>query len=292
MTIQRSVSRGSGVLSVLMLAVGASGLAAPLWAQTALTWSDIRTRFQSTNPTLQADQIGVEELKASEITAFLRPNPQFSATLDQIGHTQLDTGAAGGLFDASIPLFSANYLHERQHQRELRRDSAQGATSIAVSAHADLQRTLIFTLRTAFIQVLQAKAFLALAQDNLAAYDQALALSRDRFQAGDIARIDLDRLELQRVSFEADEQTAQVNLRVAKIQLLRLLDDQTPVEQFDVTGVYDFMPPPQTLDELRRMALDTRPDLKAAIAGIEKAHIDHRLAIANGAADPTFTVDG
>jgi len=83
-----------------------------------------------------------------------------------------------------------------------------------------------------------------------------------------------------------------VNLRVAKIQLLRLLNDQTPVEQFDVTGSYDFMPPPQTLDEVRRIALDTRPDLKAAIAGIEKATIDHRLAIANGSTDPTFIVDG
>ena len=284
--------RDGGGLLLIAFVIGLSGLPAPAFAQTVLTWSEVRARFQATNPTLQADQIGIEELKANEITAFLRPNPQLSATLDQIGHTQLESGVAGGVFDASNPIVAASYLHERQAKRELRRDSAQGASAIAASTHADLERTLVFVLRTAFVQVLQAKAFWALAQANLTAYDRALALSRDRFQAGDIARIDLDRLELQRVTYESDVQTAQVNLRVAKIQLLRFLNDQsTPVDRFDVTGPYDFTSPPQTLDEVRRIALDTRPDLKAALAGIEKAKIDHRLAIANGSTDPVINVD-
>ncbi len=260
-------------------------------AQTALTWPEVQAKFHATNPTLQADQIGIEELKAGEITAFLRPNPQLSATLDQIGHTELANGEAAGIFDASNPIFAANYLHERESKRELRRDSAQGATTIAVSTHADLERTLVFSLRSAFVQVLQAKAFVELAQANLTTYDQTLTVSRDRLQAGDIAQIDLDRLELQRVQYESDVQTAQVNLRVAKIQLLRLLNDPTPIERFDVTGPYDFAPPAQSLDDVQRMALDSRPDLKAAVEGIEKAKIDHRLAVANGSADPTFSVD-
>jgi cobalt-zinc-cadmium efflux system outer membrane protein len=39
------------------------------------------------------------------------------------------------------------------------------------------------------------------------------------------------------------------------------------------------------------MAMDTRPDLKAAVESIEKAKTDHRLAEANGSTDPTFGVD-
>jgi len=174
----------------------------------------------------------------------------------------------------------------------LRRDSAQGATAIATSAQADLMRNLIFNLRTAFVQVLQAKAFRTLAQDNLSNYDQVLALSRDRLQAGDIAQIDLDRLELQRVQYESDVQTAEVNLRTAKIQLLRLMNDQTtPVDQFDVSGPFDFMAPEQSLDECRRIAFDVRPDLRAALQAIDKAKIDNRLAFANGSIDPTIAVD-
>jgi cobalt-zinc-cadmium efflux system outer membrane protein len=279
------------VLRVCAGCVVVGCVATSVAAQTPLTWPEVQARFHATNPTLQADQIGINELKAEEITAFLRPNPQLSATLDQIGHTELANGETSGLFDASNPILAANYLHERDHKRELRRDSAQGATTIAVSSHADLERTLVFTLRSAFVQVLQAKAFAELAQANLATYDQTLSVSRDRFQAGDIAQIDLDRLELQRVQYESDVQTAQVTLRIAKVQLLRLLNDPTPIESFDVTGPFDFAAPARTLDEVQRIALDSRPDLKAAVAGIEKAKTDHQLAVANGSADPTFSVD-
>jgi len=40
-------------------------------------------------------------------------------------------------------------------------------------------------------------------------------------------------------------------------------------------------------DEFRKIALDTRPDLKAAVEAIDKAQTDHKLAIANGSTDPT-----
>ena len=257
----------------------------------ALTWADIRDRFRTTNPTLQAGQVGIEESKATEITAFLRPNPQCGLAFDQIGNTVSTPDNSTNAFSASNLVASCSYLHERDHKRELRRDSAQGATAIATSAQADLERNLLFTLRAAFVQVLQAKAFRTLAQDNLTNYDRVLGLSRDRFQAGDIAQIDLDRLELQRVTYESDVQTADVNLRTAKIQLLRLLNDQTPVEQFDVTGPYDFVAPPQTLDDLRRTAFDARPDLRAAMQAIDKAKVDNKLAFANGSTDPTIGVD-
>jgi cobalt-zinc-cadmium efflux system outer membrane protein len=257
------------------------------WAQTALTWSDVRLRFRATNPLLQAGQLAVEESRATEITAFLRPNPQGVATLDQIGNTE-----GGNAFSASVLTGNVSYLHEREQKRELRRDSAQGATAVATSAQSDLDRTLLFSLRAAFIQVLQAKAFRDLAQQNLASYDQVLTLSADRLQAGDIAQIDVDRLQLQRVNYESDVQTADVNLRTAKIQLLRFLNDQTtPVEQFDVNGPFDFAAPPQTLDNVRRLALDTRPDLRAATQAVGKARTDHQLAIANGSADPTLIAD-
>jgi outer membrane protein, heavy metal efflux system len=257
-------------------------------AQTPLTWQTLRDRFRATNPVLQAGAIGVDELKATELTAFLRPNPLWSLTLDQVGSTQTGTP-----FSASNLVTAFSYLHERQHQRELRLDSAEAATSIGSSAQADLDRTLVYVLRAGFVQVLQAKAFRALAENSLANYDQVLAVSRERFQSGDIAQIDLDRLELQRVTYASDVQTADVNLRSAKIQLLRLLNDHTTaIEQFDVDGPFDFALPVVSLDELHGLALSGRPDLRAAAQAVDKAKTDHRLAVANGAADPIFSVDG
>jgi outer membrane protein, heavy metal efflux system len=37
------------------------------------------------------------------------------------------------------------------------------------------------------------------------------------------------------------------------------------------------------------MALDTRPDLKAAIEAVDKAQTDYKLAVANGSTDPTLS---
>jgi cobalt-zinc-cadmium efflux system outer membrane protein len=45
-------------------------------AQQGLTWDQVKAKFEAANPTLKADAINVEETKAEEITAFLRPNPQ------------------------------------------------------------------------------------------------------------------------------------------------------------------------------------------------------------------------
>ena len=257
-------------------------------AQQALTWDQVRTRFESTNPTLLADKLNIDESKAQEITAFLRPNPQFSLSADgtQIAPNQGVWKPFTGTFETP----SLSYLHERQHKRELRRESQQKATLIAESTHADLERTLLFNLRSAFVSTLQAKAVLQLATADLEYYDHLLEISRIRFQAGDIAQIDLDRLELQRVTYESDVQTAVVNLRTAKIQLLTMMNDRTPIEQFDVIGVFDFSDQLLPLDEVRKIALDTRPDLKAAVEAIDKAQTDHKLAVANGSTDPTFSL--
>jgi cobalt-zinc-cadmium efflux system outer membrane protein len=122
-------------------------------------------------------------------------------------------------------------------------------------------------------------------------YDRSLSVSRERYKAGDIAQVDLDRLELQRVQFETDVQTALVNLRTAKIQLQMLLYDRTPVEKLDVTGPFDFKEILNPLEELRQNAFESRADLRAAIQSVDKARTDYRLAVANGSTDPIFLLD-
>jgi outer membrane protein, heavy metal efflux system len=260
--------------------------AASARAQQALTWEQVRARFEQSNPTLLADKLSVDESRAQEINAFLRPNPTFTLSADgtQIAPEKGGWRPFAGTFESP----SIGYLHERQHKRELRLESAKKATLIAESSHANLQRTLLFNLRGAFVATLQAKAVLQLAKDNLAYYDRVLEISRTRFDAGDIAQIDLDRLELQRVQYESDLQAAEESLENAKIQLLTLLNDRTRIEQFDVIGPFDFSDQLMPRDEFRKIAFDTRPDFKAAVEAIDKAQTDHKLAIANGSTDPTF----
>jgi cobalt-zinc-cadmium efflux system outer membrane protein len=256
-------------------------------AQQSLTWQQVRERFEVNNPNLLADKVNISESKAQEITAYLRPNPNFTLLTDgtQIApYKGVWQPVTGTMLTANV-----SYLHERQRKRELRLESVQKATGVAVSTHADLERTLLFSLRGAFVSTLEAKAVVQLAKDNLAYYDHVLDVSRERLKAGDIAQIDLDRLELQRVQYESDLQTAEVKLRTAKIQLLTLLNDRTPVEQFDVNGPFDFADQIAPRDDFRKIALDTRPDLKSTVESIDKAQSDHKLAVANGSTDPTVS---
>jgi cobalt-zinc-cadmium efflux system outer membrane protein len=257
-------------------------------AQKTLTWQQVRDQFEAANPTLRAGRTGIDEARAQEITAHLRPNPTMTGTLDQIDPFTPDPYRP---VTYALPYVSVAYLHERDGKRDLRLESAQKGTAVAASQLADQERTLLFNLRNAFVQTLQQKAVVALANENLAYYDHFLAVSSDRYKAGDIAQVDLDRLELQRVQFETDLQTAVVNLRTAKIQLLALLDDRTAVDLFDVTGPFEFTEQIVTLEELHQIALANRPDLKAAIQAVDKARTDHRLAVANGSTDPTFSMD-
>jgi len=254
-----------------------------------LTWEQVRERFETNNPTLRAGRLNIDESKAEEITAYLRPNPTLTMVVDQID--PFSGGPEHGPFAYLLTTANVNYLHERRHKRELRLESAQKGTMIASSQQADLERTLLFNLRGAFVETLQAKAVVEVAKANLDYYDHVLSVSREQYKAGDIAQIDLDRLELQRVQFEADLENAVVNLRTSKIQLLELLNDRSAVEQFDVVGPFDFNEQVQSLDEYRKTALDARPDLRAAADAVAKAQTDHKLAVANGSTDPLLGFD-
>jgi cobalt-zinc-cadmium efflux system outer membrane protein len=284
-TISASARKiGSFVLGIAFLAGYAR-------AQQALTWEQAKAKFEAANPALHADQVSVEEMKAEEITAFLRPNPQVGLSSDGL---QIAPHTTPGLGTHWLPLTgtqlvpSISYLHEREHKRELRLESAKEGTQIAGSDHEDLERNLLFNLRTMFVQTLEAKAVLDLAKADLEYYDKIIEISRARFNAGDIAQIDLDRIELLRVQYEAEIETATVNLRTAKFELMQLLNERTPVDKFDVTGTFDWSEDLKPLEDFHQIALDNRPDLRAAIEAIQLSDTNHKLAISNGSADPTF----
>jgi cobalt-zinc-cadmium efflux system outer membrane protein len=275
------------IRSIVSCALGFALLANFANAQQALTWDQVKAKFEAVNPVLRADQINVEEMKAEEITAFLRPNPQLAGATDgtQLArHAGVWQPLSGTQYQGSF-----SYLHERERKRELRLQSAKEGTQITASQHEDLERNLLFTLRSMFVQTLEAKAVLDLARADLDYYDKIIDISRARFKVGDIAQIDLDRIELLRVQYEAEIETATVNLRTAKFELLELLNERTPVDKFDVTGTFDWSDALRPLEDYHQIALDNRPDLRAAIETIQQSDTNHKLAVSNGSTDPTYS---
>ena len=74
-----------------------------------------------------------------------------------------------------------------------------------------------------------------------------------RYKAGDLAKVDLSRITLQRAQYQSDYVNAQVNLRTAKISLLMLMNDHTPIDKFDIAGSYDFQDRLMPLEEFLKL---------------------------------------
>ena len=287
--------RWTSLSSMLAILLGTVSLRAQTPAQVPApapsqkwTWDQVKEHFELSNTTLMANKLNIDELKAEEITAHLRPNPDFTLSADG---TQI--APSHGVWQPFAGTFvspAVSQLFERRNKRDLRYQAAQQGTAIGAAQASDSERTLLFNLRNAFVGVLQAKAVLELAQNNLEYYDKILKVSRDRFDAGDIARIDLDRLELQRLQYESDLQNAIVNLRTTKINLLALLDDRRPIDSFDVVGTFDFSEDMMPLDDYRQDALNSRPDLRAAVLSVQQSETNYKLAEANGSTDPTISL--
>jgi cobalt-zinc-cadmium efflux system outer membrane protein len=265
-----------------------ASIALPAAAQAPLSWEQVLQRFQQNNPALIAGQTNVEETRANEITAGLKPNPQLSLTFDQWALFQTNPYQP---FANAQSIVEVTQLIERRRKRPLRVESAQLATSIAGTDQADAERQLVFTLRDGFVRLLQAKSVLELAQDNLKYYEQVIDVNRRRFEAGDLARADFDRIALQRAQYDSDLETAKVNLRTAKITLLSMMNDKHPVNEFDIAGKFDFGEKILLPEELHQAALDARGDIRSAETNVRKAEVDNRLAWANGSWDPTIGGD-
>jgi cobalt-zinc-cadmium efflux system outer membrane protein len=255
------------------------------FAQTPLTWDQVRERFENNNPALAASDAGVEEMRANEITAGLRPNPTLSIVSDQ---WRVFQGNPYRPFEEAQTIPVVSQLIERKNKRMLRVESARDASAMAQFDRSDLERQLIFNLRDAFIRTLQAKSIRELANENLKYYDRVIEVNRRRFESGDMSRSDFERIEIQRAQYQTDVENALVSLRTAKIALLALMHDRTPVEQFDIAGEFDFKDTVLLPDELHQAALESRGDVRSADQAISKAAVDNKLAWANGSWDPTI----
>src|SRR5580658_5963960 len=71
-------SPASGTFVLFLVLILSSNLS----AQTTYTWQQLKDQFEATNPTLRAGQLNIDESKAQEVTAYLRPNPDFAVSAD------------------------------------------------------------------------------------------------------------------------------------------------------------------------------------------------------------------
>lgn len=243
------------------------------------------------NQALRVQRLTIDVSKADEVTAGLRPNPNFSFTgsgIPLFSPSQLNFGTFKDdvTYDAGL-----GYLFERGGKRAKRTTVAQDATDIAEKNVLDAERQLRFQTQQAFIAVLLAKSTQQLAQDNLKSFQQVVELNRQRMTSGDLAEGDFLMVKLQQLQFETDLSAAEVGLVQARASLRRLVGFDTVAEDVDVVGELAHHPYTVTLDDLRIAALASRPDLQAAQSNLKLTQDQAALARGDRARDITGIAD-
>jgi outer membrane protein, heavy metal efflux system len=239
------------------------------------------------NQTLRAQRLNIDQSKAGEITAGLKPNPVLGNLVDTIPIFSPQTIR----LQTQIYSESLSYTLERGGKREKRMAVAKDNTDVAAKTVTDNERQLRFQVVQAFINVLLAKSVLQLAQDDLANYSQQLDLNKARLTAGDLAEADYIKLSLQKLQFEQDVSSAQLSLVQAKANLRQELGYQSVAENYDVTGMLIHNKHAVQLEDLEKQALANRPDLQAAHSGVTLANDTVALAFGNKVRDWTWGTD-
>jgi cobalt-zinc-cadmium efflux system outer membrane protein len=249
---------------------------------TPVTMQEAVEQTLAHNPVLLASQQNLLSMKGQEVEAGLRANPNFGLVGTDVSLSATNPAAPYG-YAAQV-----SRLFERGQKRRWRLDSARATTAQTEAQYRDQIRQTTLLAKQSFTNLVLAKATLKLAQDNLKDYRHVLQINHDRYDAGDIGKLDYERLDLQLAQFESDESSAEMNLVQASDQLQTLMGIVQPSRSFDVVG--DIVPPPvaATLTDLEQKALAARPDYQAAQAAVRIADANVKLAYANGTTDPTL----
>ena len=270
------------------IAIGTFLLAFPAFAQEKLISKEDAVRIAlAYNQSLRANRFNIDQSKAGEITAGLKPNPSLNLSVDALPILQPQTIR----LDTQIYSAGLSYTVERGGKREKRVVVAKDNTKMAAQNVTDNERTLRFQVVQAFINVLLAKSVLLLAKDDLANFSQEVELNHARLVAGDLAEGDYLKLSIQKLQFEQDVSAAVLGLVQARVTLRQLLGYQSVTDDFDVKGTLVHTKPSVTMADLEKKALESRPDLQAAHTGVALANDTVSLAFGNRARDWTWGGD-
>jgi outer membrane protein, heavy metal efflux system len=256
---------------VVLFAVFAAPAAASAPERTAqLTLPDAVQLALQTNASIRAKQREHDATRAGETTAGLRPNPTASYLAEQLGSSGVSPQYTVAL----------SQTIETGGKRSRRIDSARAVTRVSELELADLRRQVIAQVKKAFTDVLAADATVSLASENLQNVDELERLNLVRVEKGEIAELELLRVQTQRFAFERDLADARQAVQTAKIALRAVLGPEALGREFSVAGELAFRDIALDRDRLLR-SLERRPDVLAAEAGREKARADVELAHAN-----------
>ncbi len=236
---------------------------------------------------LLAERYNISIADARIVTARLRPNPVLTLDTDYLDilGTGFSTKNQAGPGEVSA---RTDFVLERGGKRERRVEVADNARAVAQLQLLNTTRTLLMDVQSAFIDVLLAKESLALAHENLKAFESIVDVNTSRVRAGDLAKVELVRSQVAALQFRNAVRQAESKLRVAGNRLQSLMGRRLLSPDFDAVGDLRRESGPVTVEDVRTRALELRPDLLALNRDQARSQADLRLQIAQGKVDYTI----
>jgi len=251
--------------------------------------------FRSYGLDLLLADAAVDSARADERLAAAIANPQVT----------LGAGRSGGGYDPReacgtdaegmpIPGCSAKqvsaglsdqaaFLDLLSGKRRLRIRSARAALAGARLSRADVERTVGLAVKQQYAAAVLAQAALDFAGQSRASAEQTLHLVEVRYKAGAVSEADVARAEAAKLEAEQAADQAEQSLQQAKVGLAFLLGVRSETGHFDLGDELLSASVPATLvdssrEDLLRLGLAERPDLKAIRAQEERARASLSLA--------------
>jgi cobalt-zinc-cadmium efflux system outer membrane protein len=237
------------------------------------------------NHALQAARTTILQNQALETTANLRPNPVLSWDAQFLPIFQPSKFDANYIdIQAQFDL-GLGYTFERGRKRQHRLQAAKDITAATRSTVADNERQLVFNVTQQFVAVLLAQSTIDFTQQDLDSFQKTVDISETRYKAGDMSEGDLLKIKLQMLQFQNDVLAAKLAKVQALASLRQFLGYESAPDNCDVEGELDYQAVRGGLDDLKALALRTRPDLQAAQQNVTAAKSAELLAEANGKRD-------
>lgn len=270
---------GLKCLCICLVAWGASAQTLePVTAEQALAEAIER------NLDLVAARYEVPIARAETITAALRPNPVLALGGDHLNllppRYSLLNNAGPAEYNARL-----DYTLERGGKRELRVEVARAAESVAELLVVEAVRQLALQVQTTYVDVLRAKADLAVAEEIAATFAEIASINEERVRRGDLAEVEAIRSQVAVLQFETTVRQAELAVATARTRLQVLLGRGPGAAVADPTEGLRRQEGTRALDELRNEAMRQRPDLEAQRRERVRTVADTRLQAANAKVD-------
>jgi len=224
-----------------------------------LTLADAIDIFLQQNLEIVAARYEIETADAEKLTARLRPNPEFDASFDD-----LPLDFSGPFFKEQEIAYGISQTIELGGKRRKRINAANANAELARANFQVAMWQLTNDLKRKFYAVVLANNLLKLAEENEKTFGEILAHSKELVQQGEIAGLDLRRIEVEKLKFDTDVANSRREYEVALRDFRVVLGGDYKSRDVSVSGSLDYTAYQFVLAELRDKSLAARPDLKAA----------------------------